>query len=107
MFGGIGIRLAPGVYVQQNQYSGGGVTQVGYCAYDLNEDGTFDYTDGYKGGSTIWSGHGTYTMNGKTITFVWKGNPMVQEGYTVTATIYDSTTFGTAYEKYKMTDWQK
>lgn len=102
-FGGlVGGKLKPGVYVQQGgPWEGGGVVQVGVCAYRLNSDGTFDYTDGYNGSSTPWSGHGTYKVSGSSVTFVWKGNPMVQEGYTVTATVYDSNTFGSAAEKYK------
>ena len=103
-FGGLGgSKLQSGIYVQQGSYSGGGVAQVGVTAYRLNSDGTFDYTDVYKGGSSIWSGHGTYKVSGSSVTFVWKGNPMVQEGYTFTATVYDSTTFGNASEKFKKT----
>ncbi len=103
-FGGIGgAKLKPGIYVQQGSYSGGGIAQVGVTAYRINSDGTFDYTDVYQGTSSIWSGHGTYKASGSSITFVWKGNPMVQEGYTFTATVYDSTTFGNASEKFKKT----
>ena len=92
LFGGFagigGSKLNPGVYVQQGApYQGGGVVQVGVTAYRLNSDGTFDYTDGYQNSSTIWSGHGTYTVSGSKVTFVWQGNPMVAAGYTVTATV--------------------
>ena len=100
--GGIGgKKLTPGIYLQQGSYSGGGIAQVGQTAYRLNSDGTFDYTDVYNGGGTIWSGHGTYKMSGSSITFVWKANPMVQEGYTYSATIYDKNTFGNSMEKFK------
>ena len=103
-FGGIGgTKLQSGIYVQQGSYSGGGIAQVGVTAYRINSDGTFDYTDVYQGTSSIWSGHGTYKVSGLSVTFVWKGNPMVQEGYTFTATVYDSTTFGNASEKFKKT----
>ena len=98
-----GAKLKPGIYVQQGSYSGGGIAQVGVTAYRINSDGTFDYTDAYQGTSSIWSGHGTYKVSGSGVTFVWKGNPMVAEGYTVTATVYDSTTFGNASEKFKKT----
>ena len=99
--GGIGGgKLQPGIYVQQGQYSGGGISQVGHTAYRLNADGTFDYSDSYE--NNIWSGHGTYKVSGSTVTFVWKGNPMVAEGYTYTATIYDGgNSFGNSFERFK------
>ncbi len=99
--GGIGgAKLQPGIYVQQGQYSGGGIQQVGHTAYRLNADGTFDYSDSYE--NNIWSGHGTWSQSGATVTFVWKGNPMVAEGYTYTATIYDGgNSFGSSTERFK------
>ena len=99
-FGGIGgAKLQPGVYVQQGQYSGGGIAQVGHTAYRLNADGTFDYSDSYE--NNIWSGHGKWSQSGSTVTFVWKGNPMVAEGYTYSATIYDGgKSFGNSAERY-------
>ena len=47
LFGGGlgGAKLQPGIYVQQGQYSGGGISQVGHTAYRLNADGTFDYSN--------------------------------------------------------------
>lgn len=102
-FGGLGgAKLQPGVYVQQGQYSGGGVAQVGHTAYRLNADGTFDYSDSYE--NNVWSGHGTWSQSGSTVTFVWKGNPMVAEGYTYTGTIYDGgNSFGSSSERFKRT----
>ena len=102
-FGGLGgDKLQPGVYVQQGQYSGGGIAQVGHTAYRLNADGTFDYSDSYE--NNVWSGHGTWSQSGSTVTFVWKGNPMVAEGYTYTGTIYDGgTSFGNSAERFKRT----
>ncbi|MBP5194076.1 MAG: hypothetical protein J6126_05050 [Clostridia bacterium] len=99
--GGIGGgKLQPGIYVQQGQYSGGDISQVGHTAYRLNADGTFDYSDSYE--NNIWSGHGTWKQSGSTVTFVWKGNPMVAEGYTYTATIYDGgSSFGNSSERFK------
>ena len=103
---GLGVaKLKPGIYVQATApYSGGGVVQVGLIAYRLNSDGTFDYTDGYGySGGTIWSGHGKWSQSGSTVTFVWDGNPMVQAGYTATATVYDGgTSFGNSAERYKL-----
>ena len=107
LFGGIGGgKLKPGIYVQSSgQYSGGGVVQVGVTAYRLNSDGTFDYTDGYNGGSTPWSGHGTYKFSGSSVTFVWQGNPMVPAGHTATASIYDGgKSFGGGGERYTRVD---
>ncbi|MBP5209798.1 MAG: hypothetical protein J6125_02945 [Clostridia bacterium] len=102
--GGFGPKLQPGVYVQQGQFSGGGVAQVGYCAYRLNEDGTFDYNDGYDRDPNLWSGHGTWKQNGRTVTFVWDGNPMIPEGYTSTVPVKSSTSFGTSgADVYKLT----
>lgn len=103
-FGGLGgAKLQPGIYVQQGQYSGGGVTQVGHTAYRLNADGTFDYTDGYENNPIIWSGHGTWSQSGSTVTLVWHGNPMVAEGYTVTANVYDGgKSFGSSSERFKL-----
>lgn len=102
LFGGFGgSKLNPGIYLQQGSYSGSGIAQVGSVAYRINGDGTFDYTDYYQGDSSIWSGHGTYSISGSIVTFVWKGNPMVTEGYSVDATIYDSNTFGNSSEKFK------
>ena len=100
-FGGIGgAKLQPGVYVQQGQYSGGGITQVGHTAYRLNSDGTFDYSDSYE--NNIWSGHGTWKQSGSTVTLVWHGNPMVAEGYTINATVYDGgNSFGSSSERFK------
>ena len=96
LFGGGfgGTKLKTGIYLQTDNYSGGGIQQVGQTAYRINSDGTFDYTDVYKGGGTIWSGHGTYKASGSTITFTWRGNPMVPDGYVGTAPIYSSTSFG-------------
>ena len=95
--GGLGgTKLQPGIYVQQGQFSGGGIAQVGYTAYRLNADGTFDYTDSYDHNPVIWSGHGTWKQNGSKVTFVWDGNPMVQAGYTVTVPVKSSTSFGTS-----------
>ena len=68
----------------------------------MNADGTFDYTDNYDYTPIIGSGHGTWSQNGSTVTFVWKGNPMVAEGYTFSATIYDGgNSFGNSAERYK------
>lgn len=95
--GGLGgAKLEPGVYVQQGQFSGGGISQVGYTAYRLNADGTFDYTDSYDHNPIIWSGHGTWKQNGSNVTFVWDGNPMVPAGHTVTVPVKSSTSFGTS-----------
>ena len=96
-FGGLGgTKLEPGIYVQQGQYSGGGIAQVGYTAYRLNADGTFDYTDSYDHNPIIWSGHGKWSQSGSNITFVWDGNPMVPAGHTVTVPVKSSTSFGTS-----------
>lgn len=105
-FGGLGgAKLQPGVYVQQGQYSGGGIAQVGHTAYRLNADGTFDYTDSYEHNPIIWSGHGTWSQSGSTVTFVWNGNPMVAAGYTFTANVYDNgASFGNNTERFKRTN---
>ncbi len=102
VFGG-GSKLSPGIYVQQGQYSNKekNMVQVGLTAYRINGDGTFDYTDYYDGASTIWSGHGIYKASRSSVTLVWKGNPMVAEGYTVNMTIYDKNTIGNSFTKYK------
>ncbi|MBQ3754965.1 MAG: hypothetical protein II867_02260, partial [Clostridia bacterium] len=95
--GGLGgVKLEPGIYVQQGQYSGGGIAQVGYTAYRLNADGTFDYTDGYNNNNPVWSGHGKWSQSGSNVTFVWDGNPMVPAGHTVTVPVKSSTSFGTS-----------
>ena len=95
--GGLGgTKLEPGIYVQQGQYSGGGIAQVGYTAYRLNADGTFDYTDSYDHNPIIWSGHGKWSQSGSNVTFVWDGNPMVPAGHTVTVPVKSSTSFGTS-----------
>ena len=103
-FGGLGgAKLQPGVYVQQGQFSGGGVAQVGHTAYRLNADGTFDYSDSYE--KNVWSGHGTWSQSGSTVTLVWNGNPMVAAGYTVTANIYDGgKSFGNSSERFTRTN---
>ena len=95
-------KLKTGIYVQQTTYGpSGGVVQVGLTAYRINGDGTFDYSDNY-GDKTIWSGHGKWSQNGSTVTFVWDGNPMVPAGYTITANVYDGgTAFGSGTERFK------
>ena len=100
--GGIGgAKLSPGVYVQESSYgSSGGVAQVGKTAYRLNADGTFDYTGYYEGACSAWESHGTYTQNGKSITFVYDANPMVPAGYTISASIIDSRSFGSQGDKF-------
>ena len=105
-FGGLfGSKLNPGVYVQQGgptEDSSRNVVQVGVTAYRINSDGTFDYCAYYNGDSTIWDGHGTYKVSGSSVTFVWKGNPMVKEGYTRTLNIYDGgNSFGSSSGRYK------
>ena len=99
-----GAKLKPGEYVQATgPYSDSTKVQVGTTAYRINSDGTFDYTDGYGySGGTIWSGHGTWTQSGSTVTFVWNENPMIPAGYTVRANVYEGgTAFGQNGPEYR------
>ena len=100
--GGIGgSKLEPGIYVQQGGgESSGNVVQVGTTAYRLNSDGTFDFTGYYEGPGSAWESHGTWSQSGSTVTFVYHGNPMVQEGHTVRAPIINSTSFGSSQERF-------
>ena len=103
LFGGLGGKLQPGIYRQESQYAqSGNAAQVGYTAFRINGDGTFDFTDYYQGAGTAWSGHGTYSISGKTITFNWNANPMYPNGHTSTGTIKSSTSFGDASSTFKL-----
>lgn len=94
--GGIGgTKLKPGIYLQTEQFGpSGGTVQVGYMAFRLNSDGTYDFTDSYEGDKTPWSAHGTYSISGSTVYFKMNPNPLYPNGTTQIGTIKSRDSFG-------------
>ena len=85
-------------YTQAQQ---GNVAQSGKTAYRLNADGTYNFAAVYDGDSTVWDIGGTWKQSGSTLTLTGKPNPMYPSGYTVTATVYGSDSFGRSGEQFK------
>ena len=104
--GGFGARLTPGIYVQDFEIAPqGNIAPIGKSAYRLNGDGTYNYAAVYDGANTVWDIGGTWTQSGSTVTFVGKPIPLYPDGYTITATVYSGTSFGSgSAERFKKID---